>query len=50
MMDAGAKKKGGKADFESAIKGNEEIREMKFHHMTFDELEEHFETNLSDSK
>lgn len=44
------KKKGGKAEFESAIKGNEAIRNMKFHMLTFEELEELFGTNISDSK
>lgn len=49
-MDAGGKKKGGKGEFESAIKGNEEIRNMRYHHMTFDELEDSLETNINDSK
>lgn len=48
-MDS-TKKKKGKNDFDSAIKGNEEIRNMRFHAMTFDELEENFETNIGDSK
>jgi sodium/potassium-transporting ATPase subunit alpha len=47
MMDAGAQKKSNKAEFESAIKGNEEIRNMKFHHMTFDQLEDALETNIN---
>lgn len=47
-MDAKGKKKGG--DFESAIKGNEEIRNMRFHHMTVDELEESLDTNIQGSK
>lgn len=50
MMDAGAKKKGNKGDFEGAIKGNEEIRNMRFHMMTFEELEDTLETNISESK
>ena len=51
MMDAGAtKKKGAKAEFEDAIKSNEGIRSLRFHIMNFDELEECFETNISDSK
>lgn len=49
-MDAGGKKKSGKGDFDNAIKGNEEIRNMKFHHMTFDDLEDALETNINDSK
>lgn len=49
-MDAGSKKKGSKADFDSAIKGNEEIRNMKFHEMNFDELETKLETSIVDSK
>lgn len=51
-MDAGSKKKksGGKADFDNAVKGNEEIRNMRFHFMTFDELEDNLETNISESK
>lgn len=50
MMDAGNQKKDNKAEFESAIKGNEEIRNMKFHHMTFDQLEDALETNINNSK
>jgi hypothetical protein len=50
QMDAGAKKKDSKADFDNAIKGNEEIRNMKFHGMTFDELEAKLETRINDSK
>lgn len=50
MMDAGAKKKGNKGDFEGAIKGNEEIRNMRYHFMTFEELEDSLETNISESK
>lgn len=51
-MDAGQKHKhkSGKGDFENAIKGNEEIRNMRFHHMTFDELQEALETNIDESK
>jgi hypothetical protein len=50
MMDAGTKKKGSKGDFEGAIKGNEEIRNMRYHFMTFEELEDSLETNISESK
>jgi biopolymer transport protein ExbB/TolQ len=46
----GKKKKGGKSDFDAAVKGNEEIRAMKFHKMTFEELEQEFETNINDSE
>ena len=49
-MDAGAKKKSSKADFDNAIKGNEEIRNMKFHEMNFDELENKLETRIVNSK
>lgn len=51
-MDAGAKKKkkGGKAEFDNAIKGNEEIRNMRYHIMTFEELEVNLETNITESK
>ena len=49
-MDAGAKKKSSKADFDNAIKGNEDIRNMRFHHMTFEELEDNLETNINDRK
>jgi len=51
MMDQTGKKKGGKgADFDAAIKGNEAIRSMKFHFMTFDELEDALETSVNESK
>ena len=49
-MDAGKKKKSGKNEFENAIKGNEEIRNMTFHAMTFEQLEEKLGTNIVDSK
>jgi hypothetical protein len=49
-MDAGKKKKSSKDDFNNAIKGNEEIRTMKYHEMTFDELETKLETSINDSK
>jgi len=48
-MDAGAKKSS-KNEFDNAIKGNEEIRNMKYHSMTFEELELSLETNINDSK
>ena len=48
-MDSGTKKKSEKGGFDAAVKGNEEIRRMMFHKMTFDELEESFETNISES-
>ena len=44
------KKKSGKNEFDSAVKGNEEIRNMRYHKMTFDELEEELETNISQRK
>ena len=47
-MDAGSKKNS-KNEFENALKGNEEIRNMKYHSMTFDELEQGLETNISES-
>lgn len=50
MDEKGKGKKGGKSDFDSAIKGNEEIRNMRFHHMTFEELEDTLETNINESK
>ena len=51
MMDNfGKKKSSGKADFDNAIKGNEAIRNMRFHHMNFDELEDSLETSINDSK
>jgi hypothetical protein len=51
MMDqTGKKKKSGKADFDNAVKGNEAIRNMRFHYMTFDELEDALETNVNESK
>jgi hypothetical protein len=46
----GKKKKGGKSEFDAAIKGNEEIRSMRFHKMNFEELEQDLETNINDSK
>ena len=49
-MDVKKKTKDKKSDFDSAIKGNEEIRNMRYHAMTFDELEESLETNISESK
>lgn len=50
-MDKTGKKKGGnKADFDNAIKGNEAIRSMRFHYMTFDELEDNLETSINESK
>jgi hypothetical protein len=50
-MDKTGKKKGGaKAGFDAAIKGNEEIRTMRYHKMTFEELEEDLDTNIQDSK
>ena len=49
-MDATKKKKSGKNEFENAIKGNEEIRAMTYHTMTFEQLEEKLSTNISDSK
>lgn len=52
-MDAGnkgKKKNGGKADFENAIKGNEEIRNMRWHIMNFDELEDALDTDIAESK
>ena len=49
-MDFKFKTKDKKSDFDSAIKGNEEIRNMRYHIMTFDELEESLETNISESK
>lgn len=50
MMDAGAKQKQNKGDFEGAIKGNEEIRNMRFHMMTFEDLENTLETSITESK
>ena len=49
-MDVKGKSQDKKSDFDSAIKGNEEIRNMRYHAMTFDELEETFDTNISESK
>ena len=49
-MDAGKKKKSGKSDFESAIKGNEEIRSMTYHTMTIDQLEDKLGTSIAESK
>ena len=49
-MDVKRKTKDKKSDFDSAIKGNEEIRNMRYHAMTFDELEDSLETNISESK
>ena len=49
-MDVVKKKKSGKSEFENAIKGNEEIRAMTYHAMTFEQLEEKLTTNISDSK
>jgi hypothetical protein len=46
----GKKKKGGKEEFDAAIKGNEEIRTMRFHKMTIEELEQEFDTNINDSE
>ena len=39
-MDARKKKKSGKNEFAHAIKGNEEIRAISYHTMTFEQLEE----------
>mmetsp|Transcript_13097 Transcript_13097/g.15135 ORF Transcript_13097/g.15135 Transcript_13097/m.15135 type:complete len:1178 (-) Transcript_13097:54-3587(-) len=50
MDTKGKKKKGGKSEFDSAIKGNEEIRNMRFHFMTFEELSDKLETNIVDKK
>ena len=49
-MDVKRKTKDKKSDFDSAIKGNEEIRAMTYHTMTFEQLEEKLSTNISDSK
>lgn len=49
-MDAGAKKKHCKKGIESAMKENEAIRNMQFHAMTIEQLEDNFETNIHDSK
>ena len=49
MMDAGAKKDN-KVDFEGAVKGNEDIRNIKFHTMTMEELEDNLQTNIAESK
>jgi len=48
-MDAGSKKSS-KNEFDKALKGNEEIRNMKYHSMNFDELEQSLETSINDSK
>lgn len=51
MMDNfGKKKSSGKAEFDNAIKGNEAIRNMRFHHMNIDELEDTLGTSITDSK
>ena len=50
MKDRTGKKKKGKSEFDAAIKGNEEIRTMRFHKMTFEELEQEFDTNINESK
>lgn len=44
------KKKSNKDEFDNAIKGNEEIRNMTYHGMTFDELEKSLDTRVNDSK
>ena len=49
-MDAGKKKKSGKNEFENAVKGNEEIRNMTFHAMTFEQLEDNLGTSIVESK
>lgn len=48
-MDKG-KKKSSKDEFDNAIKGNEEIRNMLYHGMTFDELEKTLDTNITPGK
>jgi hypothetical protein len=49
MKKRGKKKGDGKAEFDAAIKGNENIRNMRYHMMTFEQIEEEFDTNINDS-
>lgn len=48
-MDKG-KKKSNKDDFDNAVKGNEEIRNMTYHKMNMNQLEESLETRINDRK
>jgi hypothetical protein len=44
------KKKSSKDDFDNAIKGNENLKNMTYHTMNFDELEQSLETRINNSK
>jgi hypothetical protein len=46
-MDS-TKKKSQKQDMNSLIKSNEEIRNMRFHILSIEELEDKLTTNISD--
>ena len=48
-MDS-SKKKSNKQDMNSLIKSNEDIRNMRFHSLTIEELEDKLTTNISDRK